>query len=624
MTVARRAPARLAALGLAALLGSGCALLPAARTPAAPPGPPPAPPVQLEVQAPPELAALLGAHLDLARLAVLAAGEAIDPDELERLLAATPRQALGLLQTEGYFEPRIEVRREPPAADAVADAPPRVSLRVDPGPRVQVRGVRIEVEGDLARRAAAGDRDAAATLAAVRRDWALPVGEPFRNPQWAAAKAGLLSRLRADGHLGARWRETGALIDVAQASAELDAVADSGPLHRIGELRIQGLARYPERPVRNLAGFGAGAPATEQRLIDYQERLLASGLFDSATVAVDPDPALADAAPLAVVVRERRLQELTAGVGWSTPVGARGSLEYTHRRVFGLDAIARIDAELAQRRQAWDGELSSYPGPGFWRWLVGGAYARERTDTDETHSSRLRVGRSHDSRRFDRRVFAEVERAVVRNTGLPATDPRARRDAGALSLHHHLVWRDLDDVILPTRGHALSLQAGVGQARSDAAGSGPYGRLLARYTLYHPLRGSWFTQTRVELGQVLRSDGVQVPETLRFRAGGEDSVRGYAHRTLGPVVGGVVGAGDVLFTASAELARPLSAHLPMLWGAAFVDVGRAARGWDTLRPALGAGVGLRWRSPVGPLAFDLAWGEETRAWRTHLSVGIVF
>jgi translocation and assembly module TamA len=623
MTVARRAPARLAALGMAALV-SGCALLPAAPTPDALPAPPPAPPVQLEVQAPPELAALLNAHLDLARLAVLAAGEAIDPGELERLLAATPRQALGLLQTEGYFEPRIEVRREPRAADAAADAPPRVSLLVDPGPRVQVRGVRVEVEGDLARRAAAADRDAAATLAAVRRDWALPAGQPFRNPQWAAAKAGLLSRLRAEGHLGARWRETEALIDVAQAAADLSAVADSGPLHRIGELRIQGLARYPEHPVRHLAGFGAGTPATEQTLIDYQERLLASGLFDSATVAVDPDPALADAAPLTVVVRERMLQELTAGVGYRSPVGLRGSLQYTHRRVFGLDAIARIDAELAQRRQAWDGELRGYPGPGFWRWLAGGAYTRELTATDETHSTRLRVGRSQDSRHVGRLVFAELERALVRSTVLPATDPRARRDAGALSLHYHQVWRDLDDVILPTRGHALSLQTGVGQAFSDAAGSGPYGRLLARYTLYHPVGASWFTQARVELGQVLRSDRVQVPETLRFRAGGEDSVRGYAHRALGPVVGGVVGAGDVLFTASVEVARPLSAQLPMLWGAAFVDLGRAAQSWDALRPALGAGVGLRWRSPVGPLALDLAWGEETRAWRTHLSVGIVF
>jgi len=621
MTAARRALAGLVALALAALL-SGCALLPAAQAPDAAAEPPPAPPVQLEVQAPPELAALLQTHLDLARLAVLAAGEAIDADELERLLAATPRQALGLLQTEGYFEPRIEVRREPAPADAAA--PPRVSLRVEPGPRVRVRGVQVDVEGDLARRAAAGEPDARATLAGVRRDWALPAGEPFRNPQWAAAKAGLLSRLRAEGHLSARWRETEALIEVAQGAADLLAIADSGPLHRIGELRIEGLARYPERTVRDLAGFGAGAPATEQRLIDYQERLLGSGLFDSATVAVDPDPALAAAAPLAVVLRERQLQELTAGIGYGSPVGARGSLEYTHRRVFGLDAIARIDAELAQRRQAWDGELRGYPGPGFWSWLAGGAYTRELTATDETTSARLRVGRGHDSRRFDRLVFVEVEHARVRSTVLPAADPRARRDAGAVSLHYHLVWRDLDDVILPTRGHTLSLQAGVGQARSDAAGGGPYGRLLARYTLYHPLRGSWFTQTRVELGQVLRGGGVQVPETLRFRAGGEDSVRGYAHRSLGPVVDGAVGAGDVLFTASAELARPLSARLPMLWGAAFVDVGRAAQRWDALRPALGAGVGLRWRSPVGPLAIDLAWGEETRSWRTHIGVGIVF
>jgi len=623
MTAVRRALALAGALALAAAL-SGCALLPGLRDATAADaqaGPPAPPPVLLDVQAPAELAALLTTHLDLARLAVLAAGEVIEAEELERLLAVTPRQALALLQTEGYFEPHIELRRE---AAPPGDAPPQVTLIVAPGPRVHVRGVRIEVEGELADLAAATDPAARATLAAVHREWGLPAGAPFRNPQWAAAKSELLARLRADGHLGARWRDTEARILVADGAADLTAIADSGALFRIGELRIQGLARYPEQPVRDLAGFGAGTPATEQRLIDYQERLLGAGLFDSATVSVDPDPALADATPLTVVLRERPLQELTAGLGYGTTVGARGSLLYTHRRAFGLDAIGRSNVELAQRRQAWDGELRGYPGPGFWRWLVGGAHTRELSDTDETSSSRLRIGRSLDSRRIDRLVFAELEHASFRNLLLPAGDPRARRSADAVSANYHLVWRDLDDMILPTRGQALSLQAGLGWADGNPGGAGAYARLYGRYTVYRPLSEHWFAQARVELGQVLRADGVQVPATLRFRTGGDDSVRGYVHRSLGPVTDGAVGAGHVLFTASAELARPLSAQWPMLWGAAFVDVGRAADRWDALRPALGAGVGLRWRSPVGPLTLDLAWAEETRSWRMHIGVGIVF
>jgi len=115
-----------------------------------------------------------------------------------------------------------------------------------------------------------------------------------------------------------------------------------------------------------------------------------------------------------------------------------------------------------------------------------------------------------------------------------------------------------------------------------------------------------------------------VPESQKWRAGGDDSVRGYAYRSLGPEVDGVVGGGTALLTASAELARPIVSTMPSLWGAVFVDAGNAANSFAELRPVWGAGVGLRWRSPVGPLRLDWAWAHETRRTRLHFSVGIAF
>jgi translocation and assembly module TamA len=56
----------------------------------------------------------------------------------------------------------------------------------------------------------------------------------------------------------------------------------------------------------------------------------------------------------------------------------------------------------------------------------------------------------------------------------------------------------------------------------------------------------------------------------------------------------------------------------------FVDAGDAAASFDELSPAVGLGVGVRWRSPVGPLRIDWAWGRETRKGRLHFSVGIAF
>ena len=115
-----------------------------------------------------------------------------------------------------------------------------------------------------------------------------------------------------------------------------------------------------------------------------------------------------------------------------------------------------------------------------------------------------------------------------------------------------------------------------------------------------------------------------VPDSQRFRAGGDDSVRGYAYRSLGPVVNGAVISGDSLFTASLQVARPMFADQPAFLWALFVDAGNASNGWQNMRPVLGYGAGLHWRSPVGPLRIDLAYGQEVHKFRLHFSVGVVF
>jgi len=148
-------------------------------------------------------------------------------------------------------------------------------------------------------------------------------------------------------------------------------------------------------------------------------------------------------------------------------------------------------------------------------------------------------------------------------------------------------------------------------------------RAYARYSWYRPF-GDWFGNARVEAGQVFVHDRIGVPDTVLFRAGGEDSVRGYGYRTLGPSVNGAVVGGRVLLTGSVEMEHPLSNRMPALLGAVFVDAGNAADRWNEMRPVFGYGVGLHYRSPVGPLRLDLAYGQDERRLRIHVSVGIAF
>jgi translocation and assembly module TamA len=180
-------------------------------------------------------------------------------------------------------------------------------------------------------------------------------------------------------------------------------------------------------------------------------------------------------------------------------------------------------------------------------------------------------------------------------------------------------------VLLPTRGFALNLQGSLGQASSNTGDNGPYSRLYARLTGYLPLGSQWFGQARLEAGQVVKRATVVVPDALGFRAGGDESVRAYAYRSLAPLdAAGATVSGTSLLTSSIEVAHPISSDLPSVWGALFVDAGRAVDHWADYKPAVGYGLGVRWRSPIGPLRVDLARASETHKLRLHLSVGMSF
>jgi translocation and assembly module TamA len=610
--------ARLALLTLAMLMSAGCALLGGtpdrpgrADAATAPEGPPV---VRVEVDAPPALRQLLERHLDLSRLARLSRGDAVTDTELQRLVDAAPAQVRDLLRTEGYFSPQLAVQRQPATAPG---QPETVRLQVTPGPRVRITRVTLEAQGALEEARQAGDARARGVLDDLRAAWALPAGSEFRNEAWGDAKSATLSRIRGAGYASATWSGTAAEIDDAQQGARLFLVVDSGPLYRSGPIRVEGLQRQDADTVRALAGFRPGTPVTEALLLDYQERLQKAGLFESATVTLEPDPATADAATLLVQLREQPLQVYTVGVGISANTGPRASLEHVYRRVFGHAVSSSNQFELGRVRQAWTGEVSTHPGERFGRWLVGGAIERLVSDTDAVMSQRLRAGRAQDSRSLEQLAFGEIER------GARSTDA-GRVSTFAVSANYHVTWRRLDSVLLPTEGHTLSLQGGLGRSHGSASKSGLFTRAYGRLTAYRPLGQSWYGQARVELGQVFLPTGVAAPESQLFRAGGDDSVRGYGYRSLGPVTDGVVGSGPVMLTASVELARPFVASMPSLWGAVFVDAGRAGTNFGSLHPALGYGAGIRWRSPVGPLRLDLAYGQELRKFRLHFSVGIAF
>ena len=175
--------------------------------------------------------------------------------------------------------------------------------------------------------------------------------------------------------------------------------------------------------------------------------------------------------------------------------------------------------------------------------------------------------------------------------------------ADSLALHWNPTWRRLDSVLLPTKGYTLSLQTALGRALNSTEENGPFARGYARYTLYQPLGASWYASARVEAGQVFARDAVGIPDTLLFRAGGDDSVRGYAYRSIGVTLpDGQTAAGRYLVVGSLELQRPIIIDgLTSAWDfVAFVDAGGVADKPQQLTAKVGVGAGAQGLAAAEP------------------------
>ena len=559
----------------------------------------------LDVLGPEPVRAVLAKHLDLARFRDARVAGAVTPLELDRLIAAAPAQGRALAETEGYFDAEVSVTRN--RAEV-----PQVVVTIVPGPRSLIDEVGLAVEGPQPPPEGA---DANEMTTILLEQWPLPQGEPFTQAGWTSAKNSTLARLQGVGYPLARWISTSATVETATRRVNLQLVADSGPLFRLGKLEILGLSRYGETTVQNLLGFTPGEVYTEALLARWQRHLQRSELFEAAVVELKVDPEQADAATVIVTVREFPAQQVTTGLGFSSDTGARATLNYMHRQPFDLNVIVTNNLEVGRQKNAWTGQVISHPLPDHYRNLVSAGYERLDQDNELRTSGSVRIGRTQDTDDFTRQYFVAVQSATV-------TSAAPETSAVAVSLNYNWVRRDIDSIALPTRGLIFSAETAGGYSFDTTQSEGVFARGLGRLTGYRPLGGLWNLQWRLEAGEVFAKSDVTIPDTLLFRAGGQDSVRGYGFRALGPEVNGVVTSGRMLFTSSVELARPFSSQLPALWGAVFVDAGSASNSWRDMRPAVGIGPGIRWRSPVGALRVDLAYGVDVHKWRLEVSLGI--
>lgn len=547
----------------------------------------------------------LGGLVDEALTRFTIGPEADEADE-ERELRRAERAVLELLATEGYFEPTLSFE---PAGTA------RYRLIIELGRRTSVGSLDLKFAGAL------GHPHFQDRATALRAEWPLAVGAPFRSPQWEAAKTQLLASVQAKDFAGARLVDSVAKVNADDATAALMVEIDSGPAYTVGELQITGLERYDPKLVQRYNPFRVGDRYDRAKMIEFQQALEETPYFSSVLASLQLDPAHPENAPLRLVLRESRTKRVSVGVGVASNTGAHLELAYRQSLIFGRPYALQTGARIDQNGGFAYVDLLLPPKPNGARDSIGALV--EDSDVEELKVKRWSVGASRARLRGTRAArHIETKLGVNFEHEERKTPLEPLIELDTLSTTYTWIRRDVDEIINPRRGNVIELEGTVGASGTNM--NEAFVRGYSRVAQYFPIGERDVLIVRGELGAVEADTANVVPTRFLFRTGGSTTVRGYDYESLGVSQGGAIVGGRALALASVEYV-----HWLQRWGgnwgiAGFVDVGDAADSFKELKAAVGIGAGVRWRTLAGPLAVDVAYGEREKQFRLHFSVAIAF
>ena len=501
------------------------------------------------------------------------------------------------LEPFGLYRARVET-----ALERLPDGGWIARYTIDPGEAVRLGSVEIVLQGD-----AADDPAFAARLDQ------LPIeeGVPLRHADYDRARDALRRLAAERGYLDARFtrRELGVDLDAYVAHVHL--VLDAGRRYRFGSVRFDQQV-LDEALLRRFLPFAEGDPYHSGKLVELQNSLTASNYFGQVRVVPQTEAPVDGAIPVEVTLTPRKPQKYTFSVGYGTDTGARGRVNWEWRPANRRGHSVGAGVELAEQRKIG---LVRYGipmhDPRNERLDLTASLSEETSDSSFSRVKKLGGAWQLGDDRFRYILSLNFKREESETGGEEVDADLVVPGIGATYIH-------ADNKLRVGNGFRLEADFHGG---SETLGSdvsfGQFGLVGKHiFTPWSDLRliGRW------ELGTTWTDDFDSLPVSERFYAGGDESIRGYPWRSLGPVndAGEVIG-GPHIAVGSLEIER----YFTEAWGAAlFVDAGNAFD--ESLdKVYVGAGVGVRWRTPIGGIRVDVAHGldDEQGGWRLHLQLG---
>ncbi len=507
-----------------------------------------------------------------------------------------PDQIRKSLEPFGYYRPQIESTLEHVDNRWIA------RYQIAPGDPIRIREVRIRIDGP-------GASDPA--FLRWQASYPLSRGDALSHRAYDHAKSRLLQIARERGYVEGSLEQHRVTVDLESMQADIDMHYASGPQYVIGEITID-QEDFDEDFLRRYLTFRTGDPYDAALMLSLRRAFADSDYFERADVIPMHEMAVDGQIPVHIVLKPRKRKLYTAGLGYSTDTGARGRLGFEERRAnqYGHRYGSTLRASKIQ---------SSINA----RYTV--PLRHPVTDT-LTYSILLLDEETDTTDRTTASIGADITQKAgkwLRSTGLSYEWERymiTDVEEHSRLLIPNIRWQRVhaDQRIQTRRGWYFSI--GFRGASDAILSNATFLQLRSGGKYIHGITERTRLLLRATAGATWTPDFTELPTSQRFYAGGDQSIRGYAYNSLGPEddLGNVVG-GRNLLAGSVEFEFNL---LPRTSVAMFYDAGNAYNSND-FDPQSGAGVGLRWKTPIGAVRLDVAQAlsKEDRPWRLHLTLG---
>lgn len=521
---------------------------------------------------------------------------------VQRLHKQAPDEIKRALQPFGYYNVNVTPKLTQPKPEVW-----QAEYHIDLGEPIKLQTVEINLSGD------AKDDSFFEKLLA---DFPVKMGDTLNHTNYETSKRVLRNLAEERGYFDAQINQNEVRVDEQAYTARVLLSFDTKRRYRFGDVKFE-QERFDKSFLQRFFTFDKGDYYTSSLLLAFKNALIHSEYFDQVQVNVAHTSTNEELhLPVTVTLAPRKPNKYTAGIGYGTDTGVRGSLGWERRYInrYGHRFSAKL--EMSEIRNSATGSYYLPTGKHIDDFLtITAGYRNEITDTSESELLLLGISKNHLRTLFGTKL-SEIIGIEYRDEKYTISGETGQSQL--LMPYGNWSYLKADDRIYTRRGYKIELKQrgalkGVG---SDTS----FWQTRLKGAFIYPLLKNGRLIARGDAGYSEVSEFQDLPPSVRFFSGGDRSVRGYDYETLGQknekdeVIGG-----KHLLVGSIEYEHKILEKWSL---AAFFDTGNAFNGLsEPLKQ--GAGVGVRWHSPVGLIRIDVAsaLSEANTPLRLHIIIG---